>query len=94
LDLVIDNKYEREVEVLINLKPNAVLRNTIENEHLEENGFVLDIQTENLENKLKVTYMFTCNKVLISVDEFDAVKSTLKKMKKRLKQQIEINYED
>jgi hypothetical protein len=94
LDLVIDNKYEREVEVLINLKPNAVLKNTIESEHLEENGFVLDIQTENLENKLKVTYTFTCNKVLISVDEFDAVKSTLKKMKKRLKQQIEINYED
>lgn len=94
LDLVMEYKYSRGVEVVINLKPNAKVETTITNESITENGLSLEIKYERIDNSLVINYVFTSdNEVITSVD-FESIRLTIKKMRKKLKQQVEIKYED
>jgi hypothetical protein len=76
--------------VVLTLAESDSVVSSIANEIIEENGFKLEIESMREGNVLRVIYTFTCDRTLIRIDEFEAVKKTLKKMNKKLKQQIEI----
>ncbi len=91
--LDLDYKEKYVVEVNIEIPEGTEVDVPFESEIIDENGLLLEIVTSIKENVLHVSYSFTCNRIQIDPEEFESVRSTLKKMNKKLNKQITITHE-
>ncbi len=91
--LQFDEKFERGAIVTLLLDANYKVTSSIESTSIKENGFELNIEVTQDEESVTVSYTFYCHRLEMLPEEFKDVRETLNKMKKLLKQSIELNYE-
>ncbi|GAB5419114.1 MAG: hypothetical protein Crog4KO_06220 [Crocinitomicaceae bacterium] len=92
--LQFDEKFERGAIVTLLLDDGYKVTSLVESTSIKENGFELNIEVTRDEESVTVAYTFYCHRLEMLPEEFEDVKETLNKMKKLLKQSIELNYED
>ncbi|MCJ8292498.1 MAG: DUF3857 domain-containing protein [Crocinitomicaceae bacterium] len=92
--LDLDYKSKTLVEVSIEIPEGSKLDVPFESETISENGLVLEITTSIEENIFYLTYSFTCDRLEIEPKDFEAIRSTLKKMNKKLNKQITLTHEN
>lgn len=91
--LDLDYKSKNLVEVNIEIPENSTLSVPFESEVISENGLILEITTSTEGNQFHLTYSFTCDRIEVEPKDFEAIRSTLKKMNKKLNKQITITHE-
>ncbi|MFK7784976.1 MAG: transglutaminase family protein [Crocinitomicaceae bacterium] len=91
--LDLDYKEQFIVEINVEIPDGVNVDVPFESETIDENGFLLEITTSLKENALQVSYSFTCNRIQINPEEFKEVRSSLKKMNKKLNKQITLTNE-
>ncbi|XOV67635.1 MAG: transglutaminase family protein [Fluviicola sp.] len=89
-----DEKFRRGAVVTLLLDDGYSVKNSIQDTYIKENGFELDIKVSEDDKSLTVEYTFTSDRLDMQPQEFEALNNTLRKMKKELKQSIELTYED
>ena len=94
LPLQFDEKFQRGATVTLLLDEGYSVTNLFESTSIKENGLELDIQVTEGEQSVTVEYTFTNHRFEMKPEEYKALKGTLIKMKKLLKQSIELNYEN
>ena len=91
--LDLDYKTKNSVEVNIEIPEGTTINVPFETETITENDLILEITTSVEGNIFHLTYAFTCNRIEIDPADFEAIRSTLKKMNKKLNKQITITHE-
>jgi len=92
--LLLDYKYQKGAHVTIFLEEGMTPVNGLQSKSISENGLELTIKSVQVENRIEVDYLFTCNRDEILASENEDVRATLSKMKKELKQRIELKNEN
>ena len=92
--LDLDYKSKTLVEVSIEIPEGSKLDVPFESETIAENDLVLEITTSIEGNIFLLTYSFTCDRLEIEPKDFEAIRSTLKKMNKKLNKQITLTHEN
>lgn len=91
--LDLDYKSKNLVEVTIEIPEGSKLDVPFESETISENDLILEITTSVVGNIFHLTYSFTCNRLEVEPKDFEAMRSTLKKMNKKLNKQITLTHE-
>lgn len=94
MPLQFDEKFQRGAIVTLLLDEGYTVKSSIESINIKENGLELDIKVSQDEESIVVEYMFTSDRFEMQPDEYEALNKTLRKMKKQLKQSIELTYEN
>lgn len=87
-------KFERSAIVTLLLEDGLKVKTLIESSNIKENGVELDIEVTQDEQSVVVSYSFKWDRIEMQPDEYEALNKTLRKMKKQLKQSIELIHED
>lgn len=91
--LDLDYKSMTAVEVSIEIPAGSKLSVPFESETISESGLALTIKTSVIGNLFTLYYSFSCDRLEIDPTEFEAIRSVLKKMNKKLNQQITLTNE-
>lgn len=90
--LELDYKSKNAVEIAIEIPEGSTINVPFESETISENGLILEIITTIEGNIFHLSYSFTCDRIEIDPIEFSAMRDTLKKMNKKLNQQITLTH--
>lgn len=85
---VVPYKYKNKANVRFEIPEGVKVSSEIKSVSIEENGLQLEIEVKRGENVFEISYAFTNNIEVIHLDQFDQIKSTLKKFRGLLKQQL------
>jgi hypothetical protein len=94
LPLQFDEKFQRGAIVTLLLDEGYEFKSAIESSSISENGLELTIDVTQDVKSITVDYTFTSSRFQMLPEEYEELKSTLNKMKKLLKQSIELTYEN
>ena len=92
--LQFDEKHKRGAIVTLLLEDGMKVKNSIPSTSIKENGLELVINVTQDESSIVIDYTFISDRFEMMPDEYEALKTTLRKMKKLLKQSIELSYEN
>lgn len=94
LPMQFDEKFQRGAIVTLLLDEGYEVKGVIESSSIKENGLELTIDVTQDAESITIDYTFTSNRFQMFPEEYEELKSTLNKMKKLLKQSIELTYEN
>ncbi|MCH2225364.1 MAG: transglutaminase-like domain-containing protein [Crocinitomicaceae bacterium] len=90
LALKISNRYQYQTVIKLTIPKGKEVKSEIRPTEIKENGYSLIINTRREGSLLIIDYTYQCDRLKVEVSEIEEVNQTIKKMKKLLKQQIEI----